>query len=51
MLLISLCDWHLHIIYLSIYLFIYLYNSLNIIHNQFLIILVAEYQTVHTLLS
>ena len=34
--------------YLSIYSFI---QFLNIIHNQFLIILVAEYQTVHILLS
>ena len=34
-----------------IYLFIYLYNCLNIIQSQFLIIFVAEYQTVHVLLS
>ena len=31
--------------------FIYLSNCLNIIYNQFLIILVAEYQIVHILLS
>ena len=36
---------------LIFFLCIYLYNCLNILQNQFLIILVAEFQTVHILLS
>ena len=38
-------------IFINVYLFIYLCNCLNIVHNQLHIILLAEYETVHILLS
>ena len=43
--------FYVFFIYIFIYLFVSLYKCLNIIHNQFLIISVADYQTVHVLLS